>query len=187
VVESLRAVRHSIGNVLELLSEMLGLSRLEAGQTRVSRTTFPIRPALEECLATIRAHARVKQLICVLEDCDAANLEIETDRVKFKQIVSNLLTNALRHTERGEVRIAVKAAPDAVLVHVVDTGEGIASEDHGRIFEAFTRLESTHGEPHEGVGLGLSIARRLAEILGARIELESAPGTGSKFTVRIPR
>jgi signal transduction histidine kinase len=187
VVENLRAVRHSIGNVLELLSEILDLSRIEAGAMPLTRTRFAIRPALEECLASILTQARRKGLTCELDDRKASQLTIETDRVKFKQIVSNLLTNALRHTEKGQIPLEVEADRDEIFIRVIDTGPGIAPEDQSRVFEAFTRLESPYAGPHDGIGLGLSIARRLAELLGAKLELESTLGQGSRFTFRLPR
>ena len=186
VQECLRTIRHSVRNVLDLLSDLLDLSKLDAGATPPEISRFPLEPVLAECLASIEPQARQKGLNIILQPGPLAGVSFQTDRSKLKQVLANLLSNALRYTERGHVRLSGQRFDDRVRIAVEDTGVGIASADQARIFDEFAMLENSRRTPGEGTGLGLSICRRLASLLGGEIQLESAPGVGSTFTLDLP-
>jgi CheY-like chemotaxis protein/anti-sigma regulatory factor (Ser/Thr protein kinase) len=188
VLECLRTIRHSVRNVLDLLNDLLDLTRIDAGALPPEITRFDLVPALEECLASVETQARRKGLACVLDVAGLAGLQIDTDRAKLKQIVGNLLSNALRYTERGSIRLRGELAGDRLQISVQDTGIGIAPEDQGRIFDEFARLAAprTPGDEGPGTGLGLAICRRLAGLLRGEITLRSVPGDGSTFTLALP-
>jgi signal transduction histidine kinase len=186
VVEAAHRIRKAIENVTDLLNDALGLSRIEAGAEPLHPTRFALDEALAECLASVEPAAREKGLACRFIPGPAAGLAVTTDRVKLKQVVANLLANAVRYTPRGSVTLRVETAPGAIRVAVADTGVGIAAEDRERIFLEYTRLPSARQAAEEGSGLGLAIARGLATLLDGRIELESAPGRGSTFTLVLP-
>jgi len=113
--------------------------------------------------------------------------ELATDVTKVRQILLNLLTNAGKFTERGTVRCQLRAEGEMFVVDVSDTGRGIGSADLQHVFDSFWQGGSVDHERPEGVGLGLSVSRRLAQLLGGEITVTSAPGQGSTFTVRLPR
>ncbi|HMB06991.1 MAG TPA: PAS domain S-box protein, partial [Isosphaeraceae bacterium] len=186
VRECLRTIRHSVRNVLDLLGDLLNLSRIDAGALPAEASRFPLEPVLSECLASIEPQARMKGLDIRLEPGPLASACLETDRSKLKQILANLLSNALRYTERGHIRIFGDQAPDQIRIAVEDTGVGISPADQGRIFDEFAVLENGQREPGEGTGLGLAICRRLASLLKGEIALRSAPGRGSTFTLILP-
>jgi PAS domain S-box-containing protein len=186
VLDCLRMIRHSIDNVQDLLGDLLNLSRIDAGGITVQPETFPLERALAECLSGIEPQARLKGLDCRLEPGPLAAVEVHTDRSKFKQIISNLLSNALRFTSQGRVRLFATADAGQLHIGVEDTGVGIDPADQSRIFEEFARLESPHRPTGEGTGLGLAICRRLANLLGGEITVESAVGRGSTFRLILP-
>jgi len=111
---------------------------------------------------------------------------LKSDRQKVKQIVLNLLSNALKFTPAGSVTIAAYREGPTIAISVQDTGVGIADEDQAKVFEDFRQLDSSPARGYGGTGLGLSICRRLAQMLGGTIDLDSDPGKGSTFTLRLP-
>ncbi|MBV8077175.1 MAG: response regulator, partial [Planctomycetaceae bacterium] len=186
VQQCLRTIRHSVRNVLDLLGDLLNLSRIDAGALPAEVTRFRLEPCLAECLASIEPQARLKGLDVRLEPGDLADTSLETDRSKLKQILANLLSNALRYTERGHIRIYGERTTDAIRIAVEDTGTGISPADQSRIFDEFAVLENSRRELGEGTGLGLAICRRLAELLKGEITLHSVPGVGSTFALVLP-
>ncbi len=186
VQECLRTIRHSVHNVLDLLSDLLDLSRIDAGALPTEVSRFPLELVLAECFASIENQARIKGLDVRLEPGPLAGVFLETDRAKLKQILTNLLSNALRYTERGHLRLFGERLTDQIHISVEDTGVGIAPSDQSRIFEEFAKLDHPMRKPGEGTGLGLAICRRLASLLRGEITLQSAPGVGSTFTLVLP-
>jgi two-component system CheB/CheR fusion protein len=186
VQESLRTIRHSVSNVLDLLSDLLNLTRIDAGATLAETSRFPLGETLAECLSSIEPQAHAKGLSVRLEPGDLASARLDTDRSKLKQILSNLLSNALRYTEAGSIRLYATRSRGSVRIAVEDTGVGIASEDQERIFDEFAVLEHPNRPRGEGTGLGLAICRRLAKLLHGEILLESVRGQGSTFTLALP-
>jgi signal transduction histidine kinase/CheY-like chemotaxis protein len=186
VQESLRTIRHSVRNVLDLLSDLLDLSKIEAGAAPPEVALFPIEPVLAECLSSIETQARMKGLEIRLEAGGLAGASLRTDRAKLKQIVANFLSNAVRYTEQGQIHLSTGQRDGHVLLSVADTGVGIAAEDQERIFDEFAVVGNSRRSHGEGTGLGLAICRRLAGLLGGAINLDSTPGRGSTFSLVLP-
>jgi PAS domain S-box-containing protein len=186
VQECLRTIRHSVRNVLDLIGDLLDLSKLDAGATPPDVSRFPLDPVLAECLASIEPQARHKGLDVRFEPGALAGVSLETDRSKLKQVLSNLLSNALRYTERGHVRLLGARDAGRIQISVEDTGVGIAPANQARIFDEYAVLDDRRRRAGEGIGLGLAICRRLAGLLGGEIELTSAPGIGSTFSLVLP-
>ncbi len=186
VKECLQTIRHAVKNVLDLLSDLLDLSRIDAGATLAESSRFSLQTTLAECLSSIEPQARAKGLDVRLEPDGLINVLLETDRAKLKQILSNLLSNALRYTEKGHIRLFSNRTDQRILIGVEDTGVGIAEPDQKRIFDEFAVLEHPNRPRGEGTGLGLAICRRLANLLQGEILLESVPGQGSTFTLSLP-
>lgn len=174
------AARH----LLEIIEEILSFSRIEAGHEKVHARRMDLALLAREMAALIEPSAHRKGLAfhCVAPD----RLEIETDPGKVRQILLNLLSNAVRFTEEGEVRMAVAEDDHGAIVRVSDTGVGIAAESLEQIFEPFTQLQQEAGTRAGGTGLGLSVTRRLVVLLGGSTSVESEPGKGSVFEVRLP-
>ena len=186
VKECLRTIRNAVRNVLDLLSDLLDLSRIDAGATLAELSRFTLRDTLAECLSSIEPQARAKGLDIEFDDDSIGQTRLNTDRAKFKQILSNLLSNALRYTEAGSIRLFASIDDQSVRIGVQDTGIGIAAQDQARIFDEFAVLEHPNRVRGEGTGLGLAICHRLANLLQGEIRLTSEPGRGSQFTLALP-
>ncbi len=185
VQESLRVIRDSVRNLLDLLSDLLDLTRIDAGATPAEISRFALEPTLAECLSSIEPQARAKGLDVRFEPDGLAGVHLATDRSKLKQILANLLSNALRYTEHGHIRLYGHRDGERMRISVEDTGVGIAPEDHARVFDEFATLGQGRRESG-GTGLGLAICRRLAALLGGEFILDSTPGRGSTFTLSLP-
>lgn len=183
--EYLRDIWQSGRHLLELLNEILDLSKVEAGQMVLEPTTFPVAAALEYALALMRERAaahRISLRLDVAGDLDT----VEADELRFKQVALNLVSNAVKFTpDGGEVTVAARRAGEQLLVTVADTGVGVAPEDRERIFESFQQ-GPREAPKAEGTGLGLTLSRRMVELLGGRLWLESEPGVGSSFSFTVP-
>ncbi|MDP2232589.1 MAG: ATP-binding protein, partial [Actinomycetota bacterium] len=125
--------------------------------------------------------------IAVKSDITAAPESIVSDRDRLKQILLNLLSNGIKFTEEGEVSLSASVQGELIVFRVRDSGPGIPFDEQGNVFEAFHQIRTSAGHKPPGTGLGLSISRELATLLGGEISLESEPGNGSVFIVRIPR
>ena len=186
VKECLRTIRNAVRNVLDLLSDLLDLSRIDAGATLAELSQFNLGATLAECLSSIEPQARAKGLDVRLEADSTAAVRLNTDRAKLKQILSNLLSNALRYTEAGSIRLFAGIEPQHLVIGVEDTGVGIAGPDQEKIFDEFAVLEHPNRLRGEGTGLGLAICRRLANLLHGEIRLTSERGRGSQFALALP-
>ncbi len=186
--KSLGRVDSSGRHLLALINDILDISRIEAGKMPVRLTEFPVPELMAEVMAEVDPIIGRTRLTVVKEL--APDLPpLNSDRAKVKQIVLNLLTNALKFTPEGSVKVAAGWAPDRGELHiaVADTGIGIAPEDQAKIFEDFSQADNSPTRAYGGAGLGLAICRRLASMLGGRIRVESALGKGSTFTLVLPR
>lgn len=185
--KQLRFVQHikqGSTHLLQLINDILDLSKIEAGQLEFRYEDFEIKDALPEVLSTIRPLAMAKNI--TLNESSTSGLSICADRVRFKQVLYNLLSNAVKFTPNGG-RVDIEAYNRAKTIHVSvsDTGIGIRPEDHTLVFEEFRQVEGSTNA-HEGTGLGLAISKRLVEEQGGTISLESELGKGSKFTISFP-
>lgn len=180
-------IRKAAENLLDLVNDLLDLAKIEAGKIEVYPGAFSIAnlfSALRGMLRPLLVSEAVNLIF--VEPTDLPPLY--NDEGKVSQILRNFLSNALKFTEQGEVRVSAQLTPtgDAVIFAVADTGIGIAAEDQARIFEEFTQLPNNLQQRVKGTGLGLPLCRRLAELLGGRIGLTSQVGQGSTFTATIP-
>ena len=182
--EYVRDIRDSGAHLLELINEILDLSKVEAGRMELEPTELSLPELLEQGLALVRERAARQRLVVSLDVAPGVGV-VWADPVKLKQVVVNLLTNAVKFTpEGGRVDVAAWVEGDDVAVTVRDTGIGIASEDLARIFEAFQRGDRRAST--EGTGLGLTLSKRFVELHGGRVWVSSEVGAGSTFGFAIP-
>ena len=171
--------------LLEMVNSLLDLARIEAGRMEVL-----VRPLLVgEVLATLRGMFRplvTRQDVSLVIEEPETRLTMRSDEGKLAQILRNLVGNALKFTEHGEVRLQTSAEPEWISFIVSDTGIGIPDEDLERVFREFEQVPNALQAAAKGVGLGLPLSRSLAELLGGTLTVTSTPGTGSRFTLRLP-
>jgi signal transduction histidine kinase/DNA-binding response OmpR family regulator len=183
---NLERVSRNARDLLELINNVLDLSKIEAGRMDVYSEPADARDLIERAMAVVEPlkEARPINLSINVEDGLPA---LRTDRTKLQQILINLLSNAIKFTHDGEVKVtAVRAPNNRIRIAVSDTGIGIAEADVNRIFEEFQQIASNIRGSRAGTGLGLPITRRLAEMLGGEISVSSREGHGSVFTVTLP-
>ena len=183
--EYLRDIHGSGKHLLELLNEILDLSKVEAGQMNLGYTTFELAPVLDHAASMLREQSALKAIDIVVEADDVG--AVEADELRLKQVVINLLTNAVKFTGHGGsvVMRATRSKSEVVTITVIDTGIGVPPEDRERIFESFQQ-GGRGASREEGTGLGLTLSRRLVELLGGRMWLESEVGVGSTFGFSFP-
>src|SRR3954465_10528830 len=174
-------------HLLTIINEILDISRIEAGRMPLQLSTFKVADLVSEVKSELEPIIMRSKLTVTLQ-LPRDLVPISSDRQKVKQIILNLLSNALKFTHHGGVTIAAKrnAKERTVTISVADTGIGIAGTDQDRIFEDFRQLDNTPTRAYGGTGLGLSICRRLAQMLGGRISVHSEVGKGSTFTLTLP-
>ncbi|HEX7664004.1 MAG TPA: ATP-binding protein, partial [Polyangiaceae bacterium] len=182
----LQFVRTSAQSLSDLVNDLLDLSRIEAGRhdLRVSRST------VEELFSSLRGMMKPltnEETVTLMLEASGDLPPLETDVAKLGQILRNLLSNALKFTERGHVRVTAELQDgDRIAFRVEDTGIGLAPEDRERVFDEFTQIDSALQRKVQGTGLGLSLSRKFAELLGGSLTVESELGQGSVFTLSIP-
>jgi signal transduction histidine kinase len=173
-------------HLLALINDLLDISKLEAGKAQLHRGEVEVEPLISECVESVRSLAKTKKLDL------SASVSAEVGRVfadgpKLKQVLLNLLGNAIKFTETGSVRVTAERQGAELRVSVRDSGIGVPVEDTERIFESFTQGKSGISGKYQGTGLGLAICRQLVEMHGGRIWVKSTPGQGSTFTFTIPQ
>jgi PAS domain S-box-containing protein len=187
--KQLGMVRGSARHLLELISDVLDLSKIEAGELRVAADPFDLQASLERVQASLAPMARKAGLSLDLK-IDSRLGTMVGDRRRVEQIALNLLSNAIKFTSTGGVTLAAEPVPGdphpAVRIRVTDTGIGIAPEHLSILFQPFRQIDSSLNRAYEGTGLGLAICHRLTGLMGGRIEVNSEPGVGSCFTVILP-
>jgi signal transduction histidine kinase len=183
--ENLEKILASGERLLALINAVLDLSKIDAGRLDVHPGEVSLAALLEQCLRMVEPLVRSEAVVLARDFRDDLPRMV-LDEEKLRQIVINLLSNALKFTERGEVRLAARVLDGEVVVEVADTGVGIPAGKLDLIFEEFQQADATRSRGHGGTGLGLTIARRLARLMGGDIEVESAPGAGSTFRVSLP-
>jgi signal transduction histidine kinase/CheY-like chemotaxis protein len=181
----LRDIWSSGKHLLELLNDILDLSKIEAGQMVLNRSRFAVRESLEYCLSLVRERALKQRVLLSLEVGTEVGL-LDADRLRFRQVVLNLLSNAVKFTrDGGRVKVHASMRDQDLVVVVADTGVGVAAEDRQRIFDSFQQGNRLPGQV-EGTGLGLTLSKRIVELHGGRIWLESEAGKGSTFGFALP-
>ncbi len=180
-------IRKAAEHLNDLLTEILDLVKIEAGAMQVGRSPVTLRPLVEGAASFFAVTAAEKQLRLTTHlPAGDADVAVIGDELRLKQILNNLLSNAFKFTGSGEVRIEVERADGRVLLHVADTGPGIAAELHETIFERFRQGDSRTSYQHGGTGLGLALSRAMAELMGGTLTVQSTVGEGSRFTLGLP-
>ncbi len=184
--ECLENIHTSGRHLLELVNDVLDLSKIEAGRMELSYDTFRVSSAFREVHNVIKALSERRELT-VSEDIAPDELEVRADRSKFKQVLYNLLSNSIKFTPPGgRVWVRARQIDDDLVVEVGDTGIGIAPEHQELVFSEFYQIDNQATRQAQGTGLGLALTRRLVQLHGGTIVVESAPGQGAVFTYRIP-
>ena len=175
-------IQISADNLLSLINDILDLSKIEAGHIDIKPEEVDLQQLATECIASVES---LVQPGVQLERQLAATRPVHTDADRTRRVVMNLLSNALKFTEKGTITVSLKAHGEGVELTVADTGSGIPAGDVPHIFDEFRQVEGESGKPQEGTGLGLSIAKKSVDLLGGEISVESQVGKGTKFTLRL--
>jgi signal transduction histidine kinase len=170
-----------------LVNDLLDLAKVEAGKTVVRPAPFEVQNLFEALRGMFRPMLSSDAVTLTFDDVSALP-SIHTDEAGISQILRNLISNSLKFTERGEIRVSASVDPSSAVVtfRVADTGIGIATDDQAVIFEEFEQIEHRLQRTVQGTGLGLPLSRRLAELLGGSVAVASEPGVGSIFSVTLP-
>jgi CheY-like chemotaxis protein/two-component sensor histidine kinase len=178
-------IRKAADQLSELVNDLLDLAKVEAGKTVIRPSDFDVQSLFGALRGMLRPLLLNQSVALVFED--AADLPmLHSDEAKVSQVLRNLISNALKYTERGEVRVSARQEGSSIAFSVADTGIGIAPRDQQRIFEEFAQVEHPLQRSVKGTGLGLPLSRKLAELLGGHLTVESEPGVGSTFTFSLP-
>jgi signal transduction histidine kinase len=185
-LRDLARIRQNQQHLLEIITDILNFSRIEAGRVRYALAPVPVREMLARMEAMIEPQARARSIEYRCENV-ADGLAVVADREKLEQVLINLLGNAVKFTPSGgRITLSAAAAGDRVALRVQDTGVGIEAAQLADIFEPFVQLEPSLTRTTEGAGLGLAISRELARGMGGELSVASVPGEGSTFTVELP-
>lgn len=184
-IDNLDKVLISADHLLELINDILDISKIEAGRMDVEPLTFDIDPLVDLCLSTTQPLVNLDQ-VCFKKEIEADFPPLYTDQHKLKQILLNLLSNAAKFTSDGNISVHVSCCNDSLVLSVIDTGIGIPHESLESIFEAFQQADTSTTREYGGTGLGLTISHRLANLLGGNLVASSKQGEGSTFTLTIP-
>jgi signal transduction histidine kinase len=174
-------------HLLTIINDILDIARIEAGKMPLHLDHFAVADVIAEVLAQVEPII-ARTHLAVTSEISPSLPQVRSDRQKVKQILLNLLTNALKFTHQGYVKVTAAMVNEGkhVSVAVADSGIGIAPSDREKIFEDFQQGDNSPTREYGGTGLGLSICRRLARMIDAEIQLQSEPGVGSTFTLVVP-
>jgi signal transduction histidine kinase len=186
-IQQLELMQGSMNDLLSLVNQLLDLAKAESNRLEPQWTRVDLRTVFRQLRGTLRPLARPEVALLVADPTDLPS--IITDEVMLVQVLRNLVTNGLKFTAMGEVRLAAQPADSGrgVLITVSDTGIGIPEAEQERVFEEFYQVRNTHQQPGAGTGLGLPYARRLTTLLGGTLSLSSSPGNGTTLTLALPR
>ena len=189
-LEPLDRVLGAARHLLALINDILDLSKIEAGRMELHLETFPLVPIIEDVAKTIEPMASKNGNRLVI-NCPADLGTIHADQTRFRQSLLNLASNANKFTEQGSITVAAhqnwENGRDWITLAVTDTGIGMTPEQMGKLFQEFSQASSATASRYGGTGLGLAISRRFCQMMGGDITVESEPGCGSTFTIRLPR
>jgi signal transduction histidine kinase len=182
----LGAARH----LLALINDILDLSKIQAGRMELQLSSFALRPLIDDAVKTIEPLA-TKNGNQIIVHCDAAIAMIHADQMRLRQALLNLMSNANKFTEKGTITITAhqeqENGGDWITLAVTDTGIGMTSDQMARLFQEFSQASSATASKYGGTGLGLAISKRFCQMMGGDITVQSEPGHGSTFTIRLPR
>ncbi len=175
-------------HLLELINELLDLARVESGKLLLSLEEINYREVLNEVISWIAPLANKKGLQVTLPEPQIMGLTVIADRMRFKQVLLNLMSNAVKfNRENGSITLEIEETrEDRIILHIVDTGRGMPKEKLGSLFEPFNRLNADDTGV-EGTGIGLSITKKLIELMAGTISVKSSPGEGSRFSIELPK
>ena len=185
-IDRMRKIRDSGEHLLRLINGMLDIAKVESGKAQVNATTFEIRWLADEITYVAEAMLKSQTEIRYTLDLEDGLPPITSDRDKIRQILNNLVSNAVKFTRQGTVAVRIRHRDQSLVTEVEDTGIGIPPEHLDRVFEKFCQVNSAIQHPLKGTGLGLSICKAYAELLGGTIAVRSIEGRGSTFTVTLP-
>ena len=183
--KQLNMVKNSANHLLSLIQDILDLSKIESGQLKLNIASFDMHKAIQTTVNAVMPLADEKGLALRVEVAPQ-EIEILSDQRRVEQIIFNILSNAIKFTEKGEVKVECKVNDGHVITRIIDTGIGIKSEEMEKLFKPFIQLDDRLSRRYEGSGLGLSICKKLVEMLGGGISAESEYGKGSIFTFTLP-
>jgi signal transduction histidine kinase len=181
----LEAIHENSQHLLRLINDILDLAKIEAGRMSLDVSEVDI-PHLLEDVSTANAGLLVNKEVEMVVEADPGLPTLTGDESRLKQVITNLVSNAVKFTEKGKITLRALKEANNMVLQVADTGIGIAKDDLDAIFEEFTQADTSASRAHEGTGLGLTITRRLVQMHGGTITVESEPGKGSTFSVTIP-
>lgn len=185
--EFAQIITNSGNNLLSIISDILDISKIEAGQVEIRKNVFSVKRLIQDIYNEYKIKAQDKGIeIHIPGNFPFGEMLIESDQTKVKQVIINFIGNALKFTEKGSIEIGVKAIGRSVQFHVKDTGIGIPEQHHARIFERFRQVEGAYTRKYGGNGLGLAISKSLIEMLGGTIGMKSSEGEGSLFYFTLP-
>jgi signal transduction histidine kinase len=183
--KQLTMVKNSASHLLSLINDILDISKIEAGRVELSPEEFSLDGAVREVVETLSPTASEKGLEFMTEVPEGITLF--SDKRRVKQVLMNLVSNAVKFTDQGSVKITSRVPGDETLeVRVIDTGVGIKREDMDKLFQPFQQIDVSLTKKHEGTGLGLHLSRKLADLLGGDVLVKSEYGKGSEFTFTMP-
>lgn len=180
----LKIVQKSAKHLLDLINDIIDISKIEVGEMRIFLEDFDLSELLREVIESIRVEAE-KKYLRIIENIEK-EIVIKSDRRRVKQIFNNFLSNAVKFTDKGEIGVELYCREKTAEVTVRDTGPGIMKEDMDKLFEPFNKILIKGRPQKEGTGLGLYISKKIAKMLGGDIFAESEFGKGSKFTLTLP-
>jgi len=187
--KQLRTVQSSARHLLSLINDLLDLTKIASGKIELHPEPVNCRAVIEELALVFRPQARQKGLLLQFRAPPDA-LTLRTDRRALQQILMNLMNNAIKFTDRGEVNVVLERAivegRAMAMISVADTGVGIASDNQAKLYQAFTQIDQGSTRQFEGTGLGLHLSQQLAGLLGGRISCTSQPARGSIFVLSLP-
>ena len=189
-------IRSAGANLLSIVNDILDLSKVEAGRMEIAENPYTLSSLLNDVSNMVFFRAKEKGLQFIVDVDETLPDNLYGDKVRVRQVITNVLTNAVKYTHEGSVRLTVRGRADGedvpgpkldLTVTVSDTGIGIRPEDMDKVFDSFQRVDLGHNSTVEGTGLGLAISRKLMEMMGGEIGVESTYGEGSTFTIRLPQ
>jgi len=192
--EHAELIRKSADSLLSIINSILDFSKIEAGRFKLDEVRFKLADAVEEAAGALAGAAQSKDVELIVNLAGNLPREVKGDPVRLRQVLTNLISNAVKFTDRGEIEVRAETAGESggapqLKFSVRDTGMGISPQDKPRLFEAFSQADGSTSRKHGGTGLGLSISKKLVEMMGGAIDADGEPGRGSTFwfTVRMQK